>query len=168
MRASKEAWERDQCREGIGGEGSSGREGREPVPAQGRSKGTVAATTGRVGTTAAEARVSTAIPASVQRGRWPGRRPRWLDGGHDSGDGSCDGGDGELAGSAGEEVRCGWHGRSSRAPAETAAAAAARTRCTLLCETIRPVRLTLKLCSASFFRRNGIFLSQQFSQNSVF
>jgi hypothetical protein len=37
VRASKEAWEGDQCREGIGGEGSSGRgcEGREPVPALG-------------------------------------------------------------------------------------------------------------------------------------
>ena len=32
-----------------------------------------------------------------------------------------------------------------------------------------PVRLTQKLaCSASFFSRNSVFLSQQFSQNSVF
>ena len=32
-----------------------------------------------------------------------------------------------------------------------------------------PVQLTLKpTCSASFFSRNNVFLSQQFSQNSVF
>ena len=34
---------------------------------------------------------------------------------------------------------------------------------------VDPVRLTLKPAySASFFSRNSIFLSQQFSQNSVF
>ena len=80
MHASKEAWERDQCREGIGGEGSSGRDGREPVPARGRSEGTAAAMTGRVGTTAAAAQVSTVIPAIAQRGRQPGQRLRRLDG----------------------------------------------------------------------------------------
>ena len=132
MRASKEAWERDQCREGIGGEGSSGRDGREPVPARGRSEGTAAAMTGRVGTTAAAAQVSTVIPAIAQRGRQPGQRLRRLDGGSDGGDGR----DGELAGSAGEKVRCGRHRRSSPAPVGTAVAAAARTRCTLLWETM--------------------------------
>ena len=79
----------DQCREGIGGEGSSGRDGRELVPARGRLEGTAAATTGRVGMTDAAARVSTAIPASARRGRRPGRQSRRLDGGRDGGDGGC-------------------------------------------------------------------------------
>jgi len=70
--------------------------------------------TGRVGTTAAAAQVSTVIPAIAQRGRQPGQRLRRLDGGRDGGDDSCNGGDGELAGGVGEEVKCGWQGRRAR------------------------------------------------------
>ena len=46
---------------------------------------------------------------------------------------------------------------------------ALRCSCSVLGIGIGPVRLTpYSACSAYFFSRNGVFLSQQFSRNSVF